>query len=127
MITDFSDHAANERTYLAWVRTGLAIVAFGFVVAKFNLFMRILAQPSAVAARRSMPLPTLRSPGGYEGLALMASGAAVIVLATVRFVRTTRLLDDGQVHTAADVRAELIVSAALVLLIGACGLYLLIS
>ncbi|HET8995258.1 MAG TPA: DUF202 domain-containing protein, partial [Acetobacteraceae bacterium] len=41
MIRNFSDHAANERTFLAWIRTAIAIMAFGFLVAKFNLFLRI--------------------------------------------------------------------------------------
>jgi len=43
MIRGFSDHAANERTFLAWVRTGIAVVAFGFVVEKFNLFIATIA------------------------------------------------------------------------------------
>jgi putative membrane protein len=30
MIPRFTDHAANERTYLAWVRTAIAVMAFGF-------------------------------------------------------------------------------------------------
>jgi putative membrane protein len=34
---------AAERTLLAWVRTGLTIMAFGFVVARFGLFLRLLA------------------------------------------------------------------------------------
>jgi putative membrane protein len=37
MIKSYSDHAANERTFLAWVRTAVAIIAFGFVVEKFSL------------------------------------------------------------------------------------------
>ncbi len=41
MIQNFSDHAANERTFLAWVRTAIAIMAFGFLVARFNLILRI--------------------------------------------------------------------------------------
>jgi len=36
MIRGYSDHAANERTFLAWVRTGIAVIAFGFVVEKFK-------------------------------------------------------------------------------------------
>ena len=39
MIGGYSDHAANERTFLAWVRTGIAVIAFGFVIEKFNLFV----------------------------------------------------------------------------------------
>lgn len=52
MITGSSDHAANERTFLAWVRTGIAMIAFGFVVEKFNLFL--LASASQ-ATRRGVP------------------------------------------------------------------------
>jgi len=33
-------HMANERTFLAWIRTSIAIMAFGFVVEKFGLFLR---------------------------------------------------------------------------------------
>jgi putative membrane protein len=44
MIERYSDHAANERTFLAWVRTAIAIMAFGFLVQKFDLFLRIANQ-----------------------------------------------------------------------------------
>src|SRR5258707_13898421 len=43
MIRGYSDHAANERTFLAWVRTGIAVIAFGFVIEKFNLFVLTMA------------------------------------------------------------------------------------
>jgi putative membrane protein len=38
-----SDHLANERTFLAWIRTGIGIMAFGFVVVKFTLFVKQLS------------------------------------------------------------------------------------
>jgi putative membrane protein len=38
MIHGYSDHAAKERTFLAWVRTGIAVIAFGLVIENFNLF-----------------------------------------------------------------------------------------
>jgi len=38
MIRDYTDHAANERTFLAWVRTGIAVLAFGFVIEKLTCF-----------------------------------------------------------------------------------------
>jgi putative membrane protein len=47
MIERYSDHAANERTFLAWVRTGIATIAFGFVVEKFNLFVRTIVEANA--------------------------------------------------------------------------------
>jgi hypothetical protein len=50
MIERYSDHAANERTFLAWVRTAIAIMAFGFLVQKFDLFLRI-----AAIAQRAVP------------------------------------------------------------------------
>ena len=35
-----TDHLANERTFLAWMRTSIGIMAFGFVVVKFSLFIK---------------------------------------------------------------------------------------
>ena len=58
MIDRYSDHAANERTFLAWVRTGIATVAFGFVVEKFNLFVRTLAEANAGEAAKQIAVAT---------------------------------------------------------------------
>ncbi len=129
MIGGYSDHAANERTYLAWVRTGIAITAFGFVIEKFNLFILTLASTAVVSDEsRRLQLAALSGRvGRYDGLALIAGGVALVVLATVRFVRITRLLDDGQSHSAANVRTELMLSALLVLLIAGYGIYLAVD
>ncbi|WP_323989442.1 MULTISPECIES: DUF202 domain-containing protein [Nguyenibacter] len=43
MISRYTGHAANERTFLAWMRTALAILAFGGVLTKFDLFLRLVA------------------------------------------------------------------------------------
>ena len=125
MIRDYTDHSANERTFLAWVRTGIAIIAFGFVIEKFNLFLATIATSAVGDAFYRQKLEKLSGPiGHYEGLLLMAAGVAVIVLATIRFARTTRLLDDAEMHTAKSVRVELILSAVLVLLVATYGSYL---
>jgi putative membrane protein len=50
VVSGYSDYAANERTFLAWVRTGIAIIAFGFVIEKFNLFVLTLANVSPAGA-----------------------------------------------------------------------------
>lgn len=123
MIQSFSDHAANERTYLAWVRTGIAVIALGFVIEKFNLFVLTLMQTAGLGHRVSLERLG-GSLGRLEGLAFIAGGIGLIVLATVRFVRTTALIDDPQAHLARDVRAELIVSAALIVLIASYSIYL---
>ena len=47
MISRYSDHAANERTYLAWVRTAIAVMAFGFLVEKFDLFLEVATRSLA--------------------------------------------------------------------------------
>ncbi|MBV8525410.1 MAG: DUF202 domain-containing protein [Acetobacteraceae bacterium] len=57
MIGHFSDHAANERTFLAWVRTAIAVMAFGFLVAKFDLFLKIAARSPAAGDRQTVSLP----------------------------------------------------------------------
>jgi putative membrane protein len=128
MIRGFSDHAANERTFLAWIRTAIAVIAFGFVVEKFNLFLLTIASVGPSGGERHVPHGRLPGPAGrYDGLALIVVGIAVIVVATVRYVRTARMLADEETHTFADVRAELLLSAALVLIVAGLSIYLVID
>jgi putative membrane protein len=128
MITDYRDHAANERTYLAWVRTGIAVIALGFVIEKFNLFLIAMAGAGlSEDARRSLLAKLSRGISRYEWILFIVSGVLLLVLATVRFVRTTRLLDDTRTHAASSVRTELVLSAWLVLLVACYSVYLLFS
>jgi putative membrane protein len=125
MIRGYSDHAANERTFLAWVRTGIAVIAFGFVIEKFNLFVLTIASSASAEAAHRLQLERLSGPlGRYGGVALITGGLALIVAATARFVRTGRLLDDPEMHSASSVRAELILSVVLVLLVAGFSTYL---
>lgn len=128
MIPGYSDHAANERTFLAWVRTGIAIIAFGFVIEKFNLFVVAIAATRAPDAARRLQLERLSGPlGSYDGLALILVGLALIVVAAARFVRTGRRLDDREVHSAGSVRAELLLSAVLALLVAGFSAFLVLG
>jgi inner membrane protein YidH len=125
MISGYRDHAANERTFLAWVRTGIAVIAFGFVVEKFNLFVVTMASANSFDASRRLQLERLTGPfGRYDGLVLIFVGLALVVVAAARFVRTGRLLDDQETHSASGVRAELILSAALALIIAGFSAFL---
>lgn len=125
MIRGYSDHAANERTFLAWVRTGIAVIAFGFVVEKFNLFLLTIASESQLDPRRQLELARLSGPfGRYDGFALTLIGMALIIVAAVRFIRTTRLIDDQETHSAGSVRVELILSAVLALMVAGLSTYL---
>ena len=128
MIAGYTDHAANERTYLAWVRTGIAVIAFGFVIEKFNLFLLTMAAAGLGSEMHHSQLTTLSgSIGRYDGLALTLGGVGLVILATMRFMRITRLLDDAQSHSASSVRTELILSGALVVVVTSYSLYLAFS
>src|SRR3984957_20502435 len=99
MIEKYSDHAANERTFLAWVRTGIAIIAFGFVVEKFNLFVRTIVEANASDNATRLRLERFSDPfSHYDGLALIVIGTAIIILSLFRFVRASRMIDDQQSH-----------------------------
>ena len=125
MIRAFSDHAANERTYLAWVRTGIAVIAFGFLLERFNLFLLALA--ASAEGTLKLRLDRLAGPlGRYDGLALIGGGLLLIVIATARFFRTGRLIDDPETHVGHGVRAELILSAALVVAVAGFTTYLVL-
>lgn len=128
MIRNYSDHAANERTFLAWVRTGIAVIAFGLVIKKFDLFLQSIATLSHVDAERQSQLDRLFGPlGRYEGIAFVVVGVGLIALAAVRFVRTERLLDNQETSLGNGVRMELILSAALVLLVAVYSAYLVLD
>jgi putative membrane protein len=125
MIRGYSDHAANERTFLAWVRTGIAVIAFGFVVEKFNLFVLTMAAANLQEAGRARLLERLSGPlGRYDGLALILLGIILIGVAAARFVRTGRMLDDQENHSAAGVRVELVLSMVLTLIVAALSIFL---
>ena len=85
----FRDHAANERTMLAWVRTGIALMAFGFAIARFGLFLREVAQ----AGEGRLHSPLVGS--AWFGVALVLLGLVTNVAATVRYAQVRRALTEG--------------------------------
>jgi inner membrane protein YidH len=128
MIRGYGDHAANERTFLAWVRTGIAVIAFGFVVEKFNLFLLTIASVGSLDAVRRLQIERASGPfGRYDGLILVLVGLTLIATAAVRFVRTGRRLDDEESHSAGSLRAELILSAMLALIVAGISAYLVLG
>lgn len=115
MIPKYSDHAANERTFLAWVRTGIATIAFGFVIEKFNLFILAMEKANQISRGEHRLLGRLSGLlGEYDGTALIFIGIALIALAAMRFVRTSKLIDDEQTHSVQNIRTELVLSLVLI-------------
>src|SRR5262249_38031269 len=100
---EFPDYLALERTFLAWVRTGLAFMGFGFVVARFGLFLRELeALPEDAAA------PT-HGLSVWFGTALILMGVVANVLAAWRHRQLVRQLDRGEILRPGSVAANLVV------------------
>ena len=102
---------AAERTLLAWIRTGLALMGFGFVVARFGLFLQELAAVEALPPRSS-------GWSLYFGTALVLVGVFVNIAAGFGHVRLIAKLDRGE--TVLNRRWSFSVMISLVL--GAIGL-----
>lgn len=100
-----ADHLANERTLLAWNRTGIAIIALGFVVARFGLLLRELA-----GARASAYVPTA---SGVIGILLTIFGAAITALSLARYLRIERGIERDQ--PVAETRLGIALAAGLTL------------
>ncbi len=81
-------HMANERTFLAWIRTSIGIMAFGFVVEKFALFLR---QLYFLLGKQMVPSP----PGisSIFGMVLVGFGALMGVLSFVRYRKVEKQID----------------------------------
>src|ERR1700679_4033142 len=79
---------AAERTFLAWIRTGLALMGIGFAVSRFGLFLRqITAVESHLTANARTTGLSL-----WSGVALVALGVIVTLNAALRHVQLIRQL-----------------------------------
>lgn len=86
----FRDHAANERTLLAWIRTGIALMAFGFAIARFGLFLREVAQAGQIRVN-------VRGLGSaWFGVALVVLGLFTNAAALGRYLSIRRALERQQ-------------------------------
>ena len=83
--SQFRDHAANERTLLAWIRTGIALMAFGFAIARFGLFLQEVACAGELHVVRGMG-------SGWFGVVLVVLGLVTNAAATARYAAVRKAL-----------------------------------
>ena len=82
------DHLANERTFLAWVRTGAAIVVFGFAIGRFSIAMRQLTALSGHPVRTA-------GLSVWMGAGSIVAGLVLVIAGMVRYRKTKAQLDSG--------------------------------
>ena len=115
---NITDHLANERTYLAWLRTGIATIGLGFVVARFGLVIRELTGISAIP-ETSYHLSSI------IGIALAIMGGLMVLLAFQRFARNQNRIRAGNYEPSN--RVELVTSFALFIIVVLLVAYLLLT
>jgi putative membrane protein len=80
---------AAERTFLAWIRTGLGLMGVGFAVSRFSLFLREIAPANVHAAAHTTGLSV------WSGVALVGLGVIVILSSILRHIQLVRELSLG--------------------------------
>jgi putative membrane protein len=117
---NLADYLAAERTFLAWIRTGVAFMGFGFVVARFGLFLERLAliTPAARADHHGVSI--------WFGTAMIVMGVATNGFSAWHYVRLIRQLNHGETSSFAKPSAQGIATAVVLALIGlALAIYLI--
>lgn len=105
---------AAERTFLAWIRSGLALMGVGFAIARFALFLR------------EMHGNTLTGLSVYAGVAVVVLGVVVLVVSIAQHVRVVHDLEAGKWKP--GVSRSAVALAALLAVVGAAiAGYLLLS
>lgn len=93
--TAATDHLANERTYLAWIRTSLAVIGLGFAVAKFGTWLRELSGQPACIAEASRGARSF-----MVGILMISTGGAIAIIAALRHRTVARQIEEGTVRSA---------------------------
>jgi putative membrane protein len=80
---------AAERTFLAWIRTGLGLMGIGFAVSRFGLFLRQISAAETHVPARSNGLSL------WSGVGLVALGVVVNLVSTLRHIQLVQQLSSG--------------------------------
>src|SRR5213595_2417584 len=113
-----TDHLANQRTFLAWIRTGLATITFGFVVERFGLLLRELG--FKIGLTEVLPIHY----SSFFGVSLTLLGVIMMIVALVEFLQIRRSIDSERFHPPAAFSIILTILAALIGILLALYLFL---
>ncbi|HEY2039473.1 MAG TPA: DUF202 domain-containing protein [Edaphobacter sp.] len=113
---------AAERTLLAWIRTGVGLMAFGFAIARFGLFLREMQGNQGSHAFQNQSI--WGSP--IAGVALIALGVIVNIVSSYRYIQIIRQLSQGSWIPGRVSRTAVILPILLALLGAAMAAYLLV-
>jgi len=117
-VAELRDYLAEERTFLAWIRTGISLMGFGFVVARFGIFGDLINLPQQLPAGQPHELSV------WFGAALIAIGAIVNLFSARRFMRLVGELNRDQFADRSLSRQGVIVALFLAMLGIAMTIYL---
>lgn len=108
---------ASERTFLAWIRTSIAVLSFGFAIIKFDVWTRQMLQGSGIA-------PASTHIASSVGALMVLFGGALSGIGAIHYRRTNKQILEGKVQ--ASNWLVLLISASVVLLAVAVIIYLVI-
>jgi len=115
---NINDHLANERTFLAWVRTSIAVMGLGFILVKFSLFLN----------RLSLMIPASEEPTGAHsttlGIFLVFAGVSIIAIALFNYLQIKKQIEkEYYIHSS----KHIIALSVGILIIGATIIWFLIQ
>ena len=111
MINRYTDHSANERTYLAWIRTAIAVMAFGFLIEKFDLFVSYIGKATKDDRNFQVSLSA-----ELAGMVLSLVGILIVISATLRFFSYKKAIESEQSFSYGEKKANLVLSLLVILL-----------
>jgi putative membrane protein len=124
MIANYTNHAANERTFLAWIRSGLAVAAFGFFLVKLNVLVEAVDGAGLPHLPAQDAGAFVAAAARYAGLATVVVGIVIIARSGVAFERTRRAINRDEVVEIPQSGAEPLLSAALAIAVFIFCIYL---
>lgn len=91
-------HMANERTFLAWIRTCIGIMGFGFVVERFALFMKQMSYALG-KSNIEIVIPASRGYSSFIGIFLVSLGSLMSIFSFIKYKKVEKQIDEDTYHS----------------------------